>query len=114
LDQSSVLVALCSYQLASSLFPLGVIFQFFATLLLLACFLFVFTWSILPVFRHFAPTSLLPLCFLLEQSSGFLPLCSYSLASQTKKHKKTRRHKPTRFAGEKNWLMKPMYITQQI
>ena len=30
------------------------------------------------------------------------------------KYKKTRRLVPTRFAGEKNWLMKPMYITQQL
>ena len=81
LGSFSVFLPLCSYTLASYYFPLGVIFRFLATLLLRACFLLLSSWCNLPVFRHFAPIHLLPTNLLLEQPSGFLPLCSYSLDS---------------------------------
>ena len=76
-----VFLTLCSYPLVSSLFPLGAFFRFFVTLLLPACFLSLSTWSNRPVFCHFAPTRLLSLTSHLEQSSVFLSLCSYTLAS---------------------------------
>ena len=50
LEQSSVFLTFCSCPLASYYFTLGVIFRFFGTLLLHACFPLLSTWSNLPVF----------------------------------------------------------------
>ena len=56
LEQASGFSTLYSYLLASSSLPLGVIFLFFHSLLLPACFLFSSSWSNLSGFPLFPPT----------------------------------------------------------
>ena len=117
---------LCSYPLASYYFPVGGFSRFpsFSPqpgLLLYgfrlgnfpgfpsfspqtACFSTASGWGISPISQLFSPNSLLLYGFRLGNFPGF-PTFPQPACFPSKKQKKTRRHKPTRFAGEKNWFI---------
>ena len=68
-------------------------------------------WGVFPASQLFPKLA----CFSMASGWGISPVFQLlpQLACFPDK-KKTRQLMPTRFAGEKNWFMKPMYIIQQI
>ncbi len=91
-------------QLASLRLPVGGFPRFPSFSPQTACFSMASGWGIFPVFQLFPQTSLLLYGFRLGDFPSF-PTFPQPACFPGKKQKKTRRHKPTRFAGEKNWFI---------